>query len=103
MKRFVKSILFFYLFLAVSFMIGSYLTVNDVINSDYFFMIVFCFSVAVLILIAYDFSKNLTQGIKKIYYRYLFTTISSCLLTILLGSFTLYIILGFLMTIGGSH
>lgn len=103
MKRFVKSIIVFYLFLITSFIIGGYLNVNNFIDSGYFFMISFYFSVVVLILIPYDLSRFFFRGIKKIYYRNVCVICMSCFLTLLLGCFTLYLTLAFHMAIGGSH
>jgi len=100
MKRFVKSIIVLYIFLITSFIIGNYLNVNFFIHSGYFFIIIVSFSVGALILIAYDLSKKLSKGIKKIYFRFLSVTIMSSLLILFLGCLTLYLVLALAMAFG---
>ncbi len=103
MKRFVDTNIILYLFLIICLTVGDYLIVREIIDNGYFFMIIFYFSVVVLILIPYDLSRFFFRGIKKIYYRNVCVICMSCFLTLLLGCFTLYLTLAFHMAIGGSH
>ena len=103
MKRFVKSIIIFYILLVLSIVISGYLNVNYLIDSGYFFLIITFFTIVALILIAHDLAKNICRGIKKIYFRHFSVVFLSCFLIIFLGCLTLYIVLAMSLAFGGGH